>query len=136
MAILFGASLQGVLNKLPTFKAAQAAGATIDSDSIEDNLETASSWVIARVGSEGAVPALLTDMARTVVEIGAAALTASSTIPEDDDGTKFAENLWKRFEKGRDELAIGVEREGGAPPPGEMPESLFPPPQLTQWRGW
>ncbi len=139
MALLWGATVTGVLNKLPTLKSAASQGGQIDDDTIEDNLEIAQSWVIARVGGDltgSGVPVVLNDTARSMVELGAAGLTAMMFIPEDDNGNSFGKTLWKTFEAGLEQLAIGVEREGQEPPIGERPAFYMPPPLLVQWRGF
>lgn len=139
MPILWGATVTGVLNKIPALKQAQDNGQTVDADPIEDALETACSYMLARVGgaADGSiVPSMLADMARSLAEVGAASMYEAGARPEDENGNSLANTLWKRFTDGLEQLALGIEREGVEPSIGSRPAVNMPPPWLLQWRGF
>src|ERR1039458_690729 len=103
MAILWGASVQGVSNKLPT------RNGSLDQTRVLDNLGTASGLVLAKVGDEAAIPPVLVDLASKVVEYGAAALTEQQDFPETATAKDSAATvLWGMFADLAGQLQAGV----------------------------
>lgn len=131
MAVLWGASVQGVSNKLPT-----RMGKLVEPQ-VVDNLETASGMILALVGSEDAVPVPLWEFVARVVETGAAALTEQQDFPEQStEKTSLASVLWAQFMGWQKNVQAGVEAAGGEPPIQERPAYNFAPPSGIQWARW
>lgn len=131
MAVLWGASVQGVSNKLPT-----RMGKLVEPQ-VVDNLETASGMLLALVGSEDAVPLALWEFAARVVETGAAALTEQQDFPEESTAkTSLAAVLWAQFMGWQASVQAGVEALGGEPPTQERPAYSFAPPAGIQRARW
>jgi hypothetical protein len=130
-SILWGASIQGVNNKLPTREG------QLNADQVNDNLETASGLVLSRVGAVGLVPQVLVNLAAKVVEYGAAALTEQQDFPEQStDKASLAVALWALFGKLTEQLVTGVEAVGGEPNVAERAEFNFAPPLMIQYQSF
>lgn len=129
MAILWGASVQGVSNKLPTRQG------QLDQAQVLDNLGTASGLLLALVGDVAAVPTPLMDLAAKVVEYGAAALTEQQDFPESSTAKDSAATmLWSLFTSLSGQLQTGVEALGGEPDVAKRPAYNFPPPMMVPHR--
>ena len=130
-AVLWGASIAGVTNKLPTY----IAGGQIDQGMALDALETASGLVLARVGAVGQVPEVLANLAAKVVETGAAAMIEKSSFPEQStDAKSLGSVLWSTYEQLLEALVAGVEAVGGDPNVAMQPVFSMPPPGM--WGGY
>jgi len=130
--ILWGATIDGVSNKLPT---RAAAGIQLDVGRAVDNLETISGLVVARVGAPDAIPPVLTTLAARVVEYGAAALFEQQDFPEaSTSDTSNAAVLWKQYEDLLQQLEDGVEAVGGEPNVQLRPIFTFDPPYMVRYR--
>lgn len=128
MAVLWGASINGVSNKLPT------RNGVLNTAQVTDNLETATGLVLARVGSEGAVPPALWQLAARVVEFGAAALTEQQDFPEQSvQKGSLGQALWGLFETAIAQVVSGVEALGGEPSVAERPAYNFGPQKMLEW---
>lgn len=125
-AVLWGASIAGIYDKLPT-----RAPYSIDAGRCMDALETVSGLVAGRVGSDTAVPAALTNLAAKVIETGAAAIIEQGDFPEQSsEKTSLGMVLWARYESLLQSLAAAVEEMGGEPPVSMRPAFNFPPPSM------
>lgn len=128
MAVLWGASVTGVSNKLPN------RNGKLTEPQVVDNLETASGLLLAMVGSEDAVPTVLWEFAARVVETGAAALTEAQDFPEQSTAkTSLASVMWAQFIDWQMQVVKGVEALGGEPAVSERPAYNFAPPWGVQW---
>lgn len=128
MAVLWGATPDGVSNKLPTREG------RLDGAQVVDNLETCSGYLLSIVGSEGAVPAGLVELAARTVEWGAASLTEQQDFPEQSTAkTSTAQVCWAQFEKLAAQVLNGVTAVGGEPPVSERPAFNFGPTRLIEW---
>ena len=131
VSVLWGASITGISDKLPTREG------VIDQGRCMDALETASGLVVARVGSSTAVPAALVNLAAKVVETGAAALIETGDFPEQStDKTSLGATLWATFETLLTALQLGVEAAGGEPAVSLRPRYVFPPPLMVSMMGF
>jgi hypothetical protein len=127
--VLWGASVGGVSNKLPTREG------NLNTGQVTDNLETVSGLVLAKVGDVSAVPDALVELAGKVVEFGAAALTEMQDFPEQSTrDSSPAASLWAQYELLAGELQAGVEALGGEPDVQQRPAYMFPPPSLTRYQ--
>lgn len=124
-SVLWGASISGVDDKLPTREG------VIDQGRALDALETVSGLVLARVGAVGDVPAALANLAAKVVETGAAAIIEKSDFPEQSTDAKSLGNLlWSTYLELLEALVAGVEALGGEPNIQMQPMFAFPPPGM------
>lgn len=127
-SVLWGASISGISDKLPTREG------VIDQGRCLDALETATGLVVARVGSATAVPTILQNLAAKVVETGAAALIETGDFPEQStDKTSLGATLWAMYGQLLDALQAGVEAVGGEPAVSNRPLYVFPPPLMTAY---
>jgi hypothetical protein len=125
---LFGESIAGVENKLPTYDG------IVNVDQVNDNLGTAGGIVLSRIGTVGDVPPTLVDLASKVIEYGAAGLTEQQNFPEQSTATNSRGNLlWAQFEDLLERLVAGVEAAGGEPNVETRPAFNFAPPWMIQY---
>lgn len=123
--VLWGASTDGILKKLPTREG------RLDDGQAYDKLETISSLVLGRVGAVGSIPPQLEDLAAKVVEYGAAALLEITDFPEQStDVNSTGQVLWRTYMQLLDALVKAVEAVGGSPDVMERPAYNFPPPSF------
>jgi hypothetical protein len=128
-SVLWGASITGIDNKLPTREG------VIDQGRALDALETVSGLVLARVGSVSSLPPLLQNLGAKVVETGAAAMIESGDFPEQStDSGSLASRLWAMYEQLLEALVSGVEALGGDPAVSLRPAFNFPPPSLLRYQ--
>lgn len=126
-SVLWGASISGILNKLPTREGVIDQGRGLDA------LETVSGLVLARVGSTTALPAGLQNLGAKVIETGAAAMIETGDFPEQStDAASLGARLWAMYEQLLEALVAGVEALGGDPAISLRPAWNFPPPDM--WR--
>jgi hypothetical protein len=128
-SVLWGASITGILNKLPTREGAVDQGRALDA------LETISGLVLARVGSTTALPAGLENLGAKVIETGAAAMVEQGDFPEQStDKGSLAQVLWGQYGQLLDALQAGVEALGGDPAVSLRPAYVFPPPLMLRYQ--
>lgn len=124
-SVLWGASVSGVSDKLPTREG------VIDQGRCLDALETVSGLVLARVGSSTAIPAGLTNLAAKVIETGAASMIEAGDFPEQStDKASRAQMLWGQYLQLLESLVSGIEALGGEPAVSLRPVYVFPPPGM------
>lgn len=130
--ILWGATIDGISNKLPT---RAAAGVPLDAGRAVDNLETAAGRVLAKIGSVDALPAPLVALAGHVIEYGAAAQFELQDFPEESvSNTSSAAVLEAKFVQLLNELVAGVEALGGEPNVQMRPIFTFDPPSMIRYK--
>lgn len=133
---LYGASLEGVQDWLPTFTITDTSQP--NATAVEGMLTFTSRWVANRLGDLGRFSADLRALteanARGLVELGAAALTDKAAHPAQAGRghTSYGDELWAMFLAGIDEAleALGKQvDEAQGPPaavPGDTPAAYFP----------
>jgi hypothetical protein len=140
VAVDYGATVQGVRGHHPTLTLTESSQPS-ETD-VEGYIEALSAWVDARVGPLTAATAAF-DMAKSLVELGAAAWADWAAHPETVDKAEstYGDRLWAQFLRGLDELleALGIATEGLPGPtagrPG-VPEWSFPPPLIVRDAGF
>lgn len=128
-SVLWGASIAGINNKLPTREG------NIDQGRALDALETVSGLVLARVGSTTALPAGLQNLGAKVIETGAAAMIETGDFPEQSTSdTSLGARLEAKYEQLLEALVAGVEALGGDPAVSLRPAFNFPPPMMLRYQ--
>jgi hypothetical protein len=125
----YGATLEGVRAHLPLRKI-QESGPGVTTTQVEGFIRDVSAWVDNRVGPLDGDPAL--SMAKSLVEIGAAAWAENGMFPERSGKAEstHGDRLLELFFKGLEELLVSL---SGA---RAGPQWSFPPPLFTRDAGY
>jgi hypothetical protein len=127
-SILWGASPDGILTKLPTREG------HIDYGRMVDSLEMVSGLVLGIVGSDTAIPAPLLNLASKVIETGAAAAIEQEDFPEQStNAASLGRVLWDRYAQLLKSLRDAVEALGDEPNIMQTPAFNFPPPMFLNY---